>query len=945
MSNQNKIIIRGARVNNLKNISCEIPKNKLVVITGLSGSGKSSLAFDTIYAEGQRRYAESLSSYAKQFIDLQDKPDVDEITGLSPTITISARTISHNPRSTVGTVTEIYDYLRLLFARAGTPHCPNCHKPLKTKNKEEIVHEIIALTKNEPALLLAPLSTEKGKIKQILKELEKFGYKKVRFNNKILDSEEFIWEVPKNTPILNLELVIGNCSKETNSMEIRNMVEKALEFGNGILILLQKDRDIYFSSRLFCEKCRTIIPDPEPGLFSFNNPKGACPKCTGLGVIQKFNPELVIPNKKLTLAQGAIQPLVRLAANQRYFIELLKLVGVKHHFSVDVPVKNLSQKDLNIIFYGTGEETYQIGPKKVTFEGVIPYLEKRYATTDSEYLRKELENYMYTETCPECSGKRLNEKALSVTFDDKTISDFTKMAIDNLYSYFQTYLSKISKVEKSEQLVKTIVKEIASRLENLTKINLGYLSLDRPMVTLSGGEAQRVKLATQLNSGLSGVIYILDEPSIGLHPKDIDKLTEALIALRDNQNTVIVIEHDAAIIRKADWVVDMGPGAGEYGGEIVAEGTPDEIAKNKKSLTGAYLSGSKKIQIACPLFSPEKTTKKSLRKKQALIIKGAKAFNLKNIDVTIPLKQFVCVTGVSGSGKSTLILEILAKALRKKLYHAKEQPGEHKSITGINLIDKVILVDQSPIGKTPRSNPVTYTGIFSLIRDFYANLPESKMRGYDAGKFSFNIKDGGRCLTCGGEGYIQINMQFLPDMFIECKDCLGKRYNPEVLEIHWKGKNIADVLDMSVMEARQFFSDQPLIYEKLGVLEDIGLGYLKLGQPATKLSGGEAQRVKLAAELSKRETGKTIYILDEPTTGLHFADINKLLNVLNLLVEKGNSVIVIEHNPDVIKCADWVIDLGPEGGEKGGYIVAEGTPKDIVKNKKSATGRYLKALL
>ncbi len=934
----------------MKNISCEIPKNKLVVITGLSGSGKSSLAFDTIYAEGQRRYAESLSSYAKQFIDLQDKPDVDEIINLSPTITISGRTVSHNPRSTVGTMTEIYDYLRVLFARAGTLHCPKCGKAVTAKSKEEIVRQISSVVKNSAkSLILFPLSAPKTNIKQILKELQKNKFKKIRFNGKIVDIEDFIWQTPleKSIPaeqggakenLVNLELVVGECSPNTDQTEIRRQTETALELGNGIAIVSQKNKDTYLSSRFFCDKCRVLIPNPEPSLFSFNNPRGACPKCTGLGVIQKFNPDLVIPNKKLTIAQGAIQPLVRLAGNQRYYMELLRLVGVKHGFSVDTPVKNLPQKAINIILCGTGEEVYLMGLKKLNFDGVIPHLEQRYLASDSDYLRKELENYMYTELCPECKGKRLNKEALSVTFDDKNISDFTNLPLVDHLLYWEK-----QKEKNAEAVAKTITKEITLRLKNLIDVNLGYLGLNRSAGTLSGGELQRVRLATQLNSGLSGVIYILDEPSIGLHPKDINKLIDALERLRNNQNTVLVVEHDAAVIKKADWIIDVGPGAGEYGGEIVAEGTVGQIGKNQKSLTGQYLSGSKKIQIICPFQTQKLKNKKT--KKQTLVIKGAAANNLKNINVKIPLKQFVCVTGVSGSGKSTLILEILAAALRKKLHHAKEIPAEHKSILGMNLIDKVIIVDQSPIGRTPRSNPATYTGIFSLIRDFYAELPESKMRGYDAGKFSFNIKDGGRCLACGGEGYIQINMQFLPDMFVECKECRGRRYNSEVLEIHYKGKNIADILDMAVKEAREFFNDQPLVYEKLGVLEDVGLSYLHLGQPATKLSGGEAQRVKLATELGRRETGKTIYILDEPTTGLHFADINKLLNVLNLLVEKGNSVLVIEHNPDVVKCADWIIDLGPEGGEKGGYIVAEGSPRDVIKNKKSATGQYLRAVI
>ncbi len=953
-----KIIIKGARVNNLKNISCEIPKNKLVVITGLSGSGKSSLAFDTIYAEGQRRYAESLSSYTKQFIDLQEKPDIDEIINLSPTISISGRTSSQNPRSTVGTITEIYDYLRLLFARAGQVSCPKCGKEIAAKSKEEIVREVSfqlqksgrsATPLSPRGAILAPIITQSANLKSALKELQKNGYRKIRILGKLEKIEEYIWQ-PSTALKSNaegnviIELLVGECTKETEIQSVRSTVDRALELGNGIAILA-KERDFYFSSKLFCEKCRITIPDPEPALFSFNNPRGACPKCAGLGIVQKFNPDLLMPNKNLTLAQGAIQPLVRLAGNQRYYMDLLRLVGVSHGFSVDEPVKNLNKKSLNAILYGTGEEMYAQDFKKRTYDGVIPHLEKRYAESDSDYLRKELENYMYTETCPDCQGKRLNKEALSVTFDKKNISEFTVMPIIDLRGYWQMMYRGLTSPRKldfdtifknNEALVKTVSKEIYIRLDNLANVNLEYLALDRPINTLSGGEIQRVRLATQLGSGLSGVIYILDEPSIGLHPHDINKVIEALMKLRDNQNTVIVVEHDAEIIRRADWIIDVGPGAGDYGGEIVAEGIMAAIVKNPKSITGQYLSGKKKIEI---------TRKKKPPKTQVITVKGATAHNLKNIDVKIPLKQFVCVTGVSGSGKSTLMLEILANALRRKLYRAKEMPAEHKTIQGLNLIDKVVIVDQTPIGRTPRSNPATYTGVFSLIRDFYAELPESKMRAYDAGKFSFNIKDGGRCLACGGEGYMQINMQFLPDMFVECKECGGRRYNPEVLEIHYKGKNIADILDMAVLEARGFFADQPLVYEKLGILEDVGLGYLKLGQPATKLSGGEAQRVKLATELSRRETGKTMYILDEPTTGLHFADIDKLLNVLNTLVEKGNSVVVIEHNLDVVKCADWIIDLGPGGGKEGGSLIAEGAPKDLTKNKKSITGQYLKIVL
>jgi len=933
--NSQFISIRGCRVNNLKNIDVKLPKDEFIVITGLSGSGKSSLAFDTIYAEGQRRYMESLSSYARQFLETQDKPDVDEITGLSPTIAIDQHHLSNNPRSTVGTVTEIYDYLRLIFARIGTPHCPNDGAELGKLEIIDIAHKIKSLAKNSRLKILVPLShKDKKEHKRVIREMMKYGVKEIRFNGKFYPIEDFVKKEEPDNTIHNIEvavLVLDEKEKKSDE-EFLKLIRTYLDWGNGILTLhlAEKNEDVVLSENLSCPKCHFTLKELEPRLFSFNNPYGACPDCAGLGIKLVADLDLAIPNKNLTLAQGAIKPWTRISGNSVWYQKLIAVVAEDNGFSVSEPVAKLKKNAMDIIMNGTGKKEYNVNGKIVYFEGVAKNLEDRYKESGSDYMRKEIEGYMRVNTCPKCFGKRLNPLALLITIDKYNISDLVSFSLQKSIDIFSDLQEKLSGSEK--KISELALKEIKFRLKNLCEVGLDYLTLDRSITTLSGGEAQRVRLSTQISSDLSGVIYILDEPTVGLHERDTGKLLSTLKKLRDNGNTVITVEHDITTIKAADWVVDIGPGAGEYGGRVIAEGTPAEIKKNKNSITGGCLSGAKKI--AAP-----KEHRKGNSKSLSVI--EASGNNLKNITAKFPLGKLVCVTGVSGSGKSTLIIDTLASALSAHFYRSKELPAPHKGLKGLENIDKVISIDQSPIGKTPRSNPATYTGVFTAIRDLFTEIPESKMKGYDAGKFSFNVKGGGRCETCGGEGYMQIQMQFLPDVFIECKDCNGKRYNKEALEIHYKGKNIADILSMSVQESREFFVDNQLIYDKLSVLFDVGLGYLRLGQPANKLSGGEAQRVKLATELSRRETGKTLYILDEPTTGLHFEDIKRLLEVLNLLVDKGNTVIIIEHNTDVIKNADWVIDVGPEGGDKGGYIVAEGTPEEIKENKRSVTGRYL----
>lgn len=961
MSPTTSISIKGARVHNLKNISLSLPKDKLIVITGLSGSGKSSLAFDTIHAEGQRRYMESLSSYARQFLELQDKPDVDEITGLSPTVAIDQKSSSHNPRSTVGTVTEVYDFLRLLFARAGRAHCPVCRKPVAEQSPREIAEKILKQSQKANLVLLAPMVREqRGEHKVILQAAQNAGYHEVRYDGTLVDIDELLRVKPDKKLPHTIEVVIS--SIEANAaMVIESMLEivkQALELGNGLLAVLDKDTldETLYSQSLYCAACNVSLPALEPRLFSFNSPHGACAACTGLGTKLVLEPELVIPNGRLTIAQGAIKPWTRIAGNQTSHLKLLEAVGTRHGFSIHEEVNALSKKAVQIILDGTGDETYDVGGKDMRFEGILAMLEEKYRQTDSEYVQKEIESYMRVLTCPVCEGRRLRTEALSVTMAERTIADLVMMPLDDLEAWFRALgtgpkkakASKIMRVknerkddplgftERERLIVDQLSGEIQRRIKNLVEVGLNYLTLDRSAMSLSGGEAQRVRLAAQLGAELSGVIYILDEPSIGLHQRDNDKLIHTMKRLRDLGNTVIVVEHDQAVMEAADFVVDVGPGAGEYGGEIIAKGTLGDIKRNKESLTGAYLTGKRELELPA---------KRRSGNGKVLVVRGATAYNLKNVDFKLPLGLMACVTGVSGSGKSTLVLDILARAMSAHFYNAKDLPGPHKKIEGIQHLDKVVSVDQSPIGRTPRSNPATYTGVFTVIRDLFAGIPEAKMRGFDAGKFSFNVKGGGRCEACGGDGYVQIEMQFLPDVYVECSECHGRRYNQEALEIHWRSKNIADVLEMTVEEARRFFVDQPLIYEKLSVLHDVGLGYVKLGQPATTLSGGEAQRVKLSTELSRRATGRTLYILDEPTTGLHFEDIKRLLGVLSALVDRGNTVLVIEHNLDVIKSADWVIDMGPEGGIRGGEIIAEGTPEQVAKQKGSLTAVYLKPVL
>ncbi|MDD2786046.1 MAG: excinuclease ABC subunit UvrA [Patescibacteria group bacterium] len=962
MPASNFISIKGARVHNLKNVSIDLPKNKLVIMTGLSGSGKSSLAFDTIHAEGQRRYMESLSSYARQFLELQDKPDVDEIQGLSPTVAIDQKSSSHNPRSTVGTVTEIYDYLRLLFARAGRVHCPQCNREVNKQTQKEIADKIVALAEKSDVLLLAPMVRgQKGEHKVVLQAAENSGYREVRYDGTLVDIRELMRTKVDKTKPHDVEVAISHIAKKSGLVPaaLTELLKNALDLGNGMVMAVSEENgdEVLFSENLFCAFCNISLPPIEPRLFSFNSPHGACPECTGLGTKLVLDADLVMPNKRLTIAQGAIKPWTRIAGNQTTHLKLVEAVGKKFGFSIHQEVGQLSAEALKVLLEGSGDVVYEVESKSMAFPGILALLEEKYRQTDSEYVQKEIESYMRVLICPSCNGRRLNKTALGVTVAGKNIAEVVELSLEEAGTLFEELgksaparkiKSKISRAKvdakpdpmgfsEQERLVMGRVQaEIKRRIGNLLDVGLGYLTLDRSAVSLSGGESQRVRLAAQLGSDLSGVIYILDEPSIGLHQRDNEKLIETMKRLRDIGNTVIVVEHDEAVMRAADFIVDVGPGAGEYGGEIVAAGTLAEIKKNKESVTGAYLQGKKSIE------TPKKRRKGNGKN---LVVRGATEFNLKNVDFKLPLGKFVCVTGVSGSGKSTLVLDILGRALSASFYHAKDLPGEHKKIEGMEHLDKIVSVDQSPIGRTPRSNPATYTGVFTGIRDLFTDIPEAKMRGYDAGKFSFNVKGGGRCEACGGDGYVRIEMQFLSDVYSECRECHGKRYNSEALEIHYREKNIADVLDMTVEEARRFFVDQPLIYDKLSVLHEVGLGYIRLGQPATTLSGGEAQRVKLATELSRRATGRTLYILDEPTTGLHFDDIQRLLQVLNALVDKGNTVLVIEHNLDVIKCADHVIDMGPEGGAKGGLIVAEGTPEEVSKQKKSITAAYLKDVL
>lgn len=930
--------IKGAREHNLKNVDLKIPRDKLVVITGLSGSGKSSLAFDTIYAEGQRRYMESLNSYARQFLGTMDKPDVDQITGLSPAISIDQKSTSRNPRSTVATVTEIYDYLRLLFARIGTPHCPICGRNVVRRTPQSIVDSIMNLKEGSRLILLAPIAkAKKGEFAHIPEEFSKKGFARARVDGVIYALDEFP-ELEKNIKH-NIEIVVDRLvlSKEMRT-RLAQSVEQALDMTNGILEVLNDETGEVkiFSQRYACElHPDEHIPELEPRLFSFNAPQGACETCSGLGTRMEIDPELVLsPN--LTISEGAIRPYNRVM-EKGYRIKLLEEVAKRHGFSTKVPTKKLSKEAIEIILYGTKtDEKYPIEMNgrvyNMNFEGVIPNLERRHRDTDSEFQRKDIERFMRVRKCQTCGGKRLKPVVLAVTVAGLNIVEICDLAIDEAVELFENL-----ELNEQQKFISTqILKEISSRLGFMNNVGLNYLELSRAANTLSGGEAQRIRLATQIGSGLQGVLYVLDEPSIGLHQRDNDKLIATLKNLRDLNNTVLVVEHDEDTIRAADWLVDVGPGAGVNGGMIVASGTPEEVSKNPKSLTGKFLSGEDKIQ------TPK--NRRKIQKNEKLIIKNARENNLKNIDVEIPLGVMTVVSGVSGSGKSTLVNEILSKELLARKHRAQEVPGAHDEILGLEKLDKVIVIDQSAIGRTPRSNPVTYTGVFTQIRELFAGTPEANIRGYKAGRFSFNVK-GGRCENCQGDGVIKIEMHFLPDVYVECDVCHGKRYNREALEILYKGKTISDVLEMTIDEATDFFENIPAIYRKLKTIQEVGLGYIKLGQPATTFSGGEAQRIKLATELARASTGKTMYILDEPTTGLHNADVKRLLSILNRLVDAGNSMVIIEHNLDMVKSADWLIDMGPEGGAGGGTIVATGTPEQVSKVQKSWTGKYLKSIL
>ena len=933
------IRVKGAREHNLKNVDIEIPRDQLVVITGLSGSGKSSLAFDTIYAEGQRRYMESLNSYARQFLGTMDKPDVDSIEGLSPAISIDQKSTSRNPRSTVATVTEIYDYLRLLFARIGVPHCPICGNEVTRRTTEVIIDEILRQFVDKRILLLAPIvKNKKGEFAHIPEQYQRLGYARVRVDGVVYALDEFP-ELQKSYKH-NIELVVDRLAL-TAEMRSRlsQSVEQALDLGQGVIEVLDADNDEVktFSQRYACVDHPDVdIPELEPRLFSFNAPQGACPVCTGLGSRLEVDPELVF-NNNLTISEGAIRPYNRMNSDA-WNMKRLASVAEVHGFSLKVPVGKLSDDAKHKILYGTGDQKYRVdlgGGRHydTTYEGVIPNLERRWKETDSDFMRRDIERFMRERDCYACKGARLKPVVLAVTVHELNIVDVCDLSVDDALDLFD---NKLQLTEQEMTIARLIVKEIKSRLAFMSNVGLNYLELSRAANTLSGGEAQRIRLATQIGAGLQGVLYVLDEPSIGLHQRDNDKLIDMLKRLRDLGNSVLVVEHDEDTIRQSDFLVDMGPGAGVNGGQVVAMGTPEIVAKNENSITGRYLSGAEKIAV------PKKRRK--VVKDRKLIVRGARENNLKNIDVEFPLGLMTVVSGVSGSGKSTLVNDIVARELAAELNRATTAPGLHDAIEGVNLLDKTIVIDQSPIGRTPRSNPATYTGIFTPIRELFASTPEANVRGYKSGRFSFNVK-GGRCENCQGDGVIKIEMHFLPDVYVQCDECHGKRYNREALEIKYKDKTIADVLDMTIDQAAEFFDSVPNIARKLQTLVEVGLGYIKLGQPATTFSGGEAQRIKLATELSKRSTGKTMYILDEPTTGLHSADVKRLLGILQQLVEGGNSMIIIEHNLDVIKSADWIIDMGPEGGIGGGTVVACGTPEDIAKVSNSFTGKYLKKML
>jgi excinuclease ABC subunit A len=935
---QKNIIVRGAREHNLKNVNVEIPRDALVVITGLSGSGKSSLAFDTIYAEGQRRYVESLSSYARQFLEQMDKPDVDVIEGLSPAISIEQKTTSKNPRSTVGTVTEIYDYLRLLFARVGHPYCYNCGREIASQTVQEIVDRILELEEGAKVVVMAPLvAGRKGEHGKLLDQLRKDGFVRVRVNGemKSLDDKIVLDKKKKH----NLEVVVDRLVvKPGVARRLTDSVELALRTSEGqVVIDVQGQGEMFFSERFACDHCGISYPELTPQLFSFNSPQGACPGCDGLGAMMYFDPELIVPNPELSLREGAVAPWSR--SSSVYYIQMLESLAEHYNFDIFAPYKDLPAQAKQVILHGSNGDEIRFFFEKEDrrhfyhrpFEGIIANLERRYRETDSIAVREDIEKYMNNRPCPKCNGARLRPEALSVRVGGLSINEATGLSVAKAREFFRD----LKLTDREMEIGRRVVKEISERLDFLGDVGLNYLTINRGSATLSGGEGQRIRLATQIGSRLVGVIYILDEPSIGLHQRDNARLLATLCKMRDLGNTVLVVEHDAETILAADHVLDMGPGAGRKGGHVVFSGPPSELVKSEESLTGQYLSGRKSIEIPAQRRNPGRGS---------IVVENAAENNLKDISVEIPLGTLTCVTGVSGSGKSTLVIETLYKALAQKLYRSKERAGQVGRIRGLRHIDKVIDIDQSPIGRTPRSNPATYTGVFTFIRDLFAKLPEARARGYKPGRFSFNVK-GGRCETCQGDGIIKIEMHFLPDVYVRCEACRGQRYNRDTLEILYRGSSIAQVLDMTVNQGCEFFENVPQIKNKLTTLQEVGLGYIKLGQAATTLSGGEAQRIKLSRELSKRATGRTLYILDEPTTGLHFDDIHKLLKVLNRLVDQGNTVVVIEHNLDVIKCADHLIDLGPEGGDGGGEVVVAGTPEVVAGHEKSYTGFYLRRIL
>ncbi len=938
--NINEIIIKGAREHNLKNVNLIIPRNKLIVMTGLSGSGKSSLAFDTIYAEGQRRYVESLSSYARQFLGQMEKPDVDYIEGLSPAISIDQKTTSRNPRSTVGTVTEIHDYLRLMYARIGVPHCPKCGKPIQQQTVDQIVDQIMALPERTKLMILAPVVRgRKGEFVKMLEDMTKQGYVRARIDGELceLSDPPKLVKNKKHT----VEIVIDRLVVRPDIQQrLTDSLETAMKLAEGLVVASVIDgEDTLFSQNYACPDCGISIGELTPRMFSFNNPYGACPTCSGLGMLMKIDPAIVIPDRSLSLNQGAIQVS---GWNSGEFDSMahtyLTALAEQYGFSLDTPVKDLPESAVNILLYGTNGEKVKIhytrgdggGTFSAPFEGIVTNLERRYRETNSDAMKSLYEGYMSQVPCPDCAGKRLKKESLAVTIKERNIAEISDLSVRDCRAFFDG----ITLTERERIIAHQILKEIQSRLGFLTDVGLGYLTLSRSAGTLSGGEAQRIRLATQIGSGLVGVLYILDEPSIGLHQRDNRRLLNSLKGLRDLGNTLIVVEHDEETMLDADWIVDVGPGAGIHGGEIVAEGTPEQIMANPDSLTGQYLSGKKFVPI--PTFRREPAG--------WLTIRGARTNNLKNIDVKLPLGVITCVTGVSGSGKSSLVNEILYKSLSKTLNRSRQRAGAHDGIDGVEQLNKIIAIDQSPIGRTPRSNPATYTGLFDMIRDVFAATPDAKARGYKPNRFSFNVK-GGRCEACSGDGIIKIEMHFLSDVYVPCEVCKGRRYNRETLEVRYKGKNIYEVLEMTVDEALEFFRPIQKIARKLETMRDVGLGYVKLGQPATTLSGGEAQRVKLATELSRQATGRTIYVLDEPTTGLHVADVERLIQVLDRLAESGNTVVVIEHNLDVIKTADYIIDLGPEGGDGGGTVVVTGTPEEVAECEQSFTGQYLKRAL